>query len=103
MKQFTVILLTLIALTVFSLLIYFGPNIREHFGKRYASADREIFEKSKPFVHGSIENLNRLRLEYQTTENTNHKAAIRLMVVSQTANLDKTQLPLDLQQWVNSL
>lgn len=96
------------ALWIFGLLllgslIYFGPEIREHFGTRYASADREIFENSKPFIHGQIENLSRLRLEYQTTENADHKNAIRLMVVTQTANLDKSQVPYDLQQWINSL
>tara|TARA_R110000851_G_scaffold44701_1_gene109712 strand:- start:543 stop:845 length:303 start_codon:yes stop_codon:yes gene_type:complete len=96
------------ALWIFGLLllggvIYSGPEIREHFGTRYASADREIFENSKPFIHGQIENLSRLRLEYQTTENADHKSAIRLMVVTQTATLDKSQVPYDLQQWINSL
>lgn len=83
--------------------VYFGPEIKQHFGTRFASADREIFENSKPFIHGSVENLNRLRLQYELTENQQHRAAIRNMVVSQTANLDKSQLPYNLQQWVESL
>ena len=82
---------------------YFGPELREHFGTRYASADREIFENSKPFIHGSIENLNRLRMQYQMSENTNHRSAIKTMVMTQTATLDKSQLPYDLQTWINSL
>lgn len=84
-------------------LIYFGPEIKQHFGTRYAEADREIFENSKPFIHGSIENLNRLRMQYQMAENENHRNAIKTMVVTQTATLDKTQLPYDLQQWINTL
>lgn len=84
-------------------LIYFGPEIKQHFGTRYASADREIFENSKPFIHGSIENLNRLRMQYQMSDSDNHKNAIKTMVITQTATLDKTQLPNDLEQWINSL
>ncbi|MFL0802553.1 MAG: hypothetical protein K6L81_02475 [Agarilytica sp.] len=84
-------------------LIYFGPEIKEHFGTRYASADREVFENSKPFIHGTIENLNRLRMQYEMSDNQKHRNAIKTMIVSQTATLDKSQLPYDLQQWVNSL
>jgi len=100
---FKEIALTLIVVLVLSSLIYFGPNIKEHFGKRYASADREIFESSKPFIHGSIENLNRLRMQYQLSESDNHKNAIKLMVLTQTATLDKTQLPEDLRKWIETL
>lgn len=96
-------ILTILALLLVGSLVYFGPDIKQYFGTRYASADREIFENSKPFIHGSVENLNRLRLEYQTAENQNHKDAIRLMVVSQTANLDLNQIPNDLKLWVKSL
>lgn len=85
------------------ILILAGPEIKEYFGTRYASADREIFENSKPFIHGSIENLNRLRMQYELSENSNHKNAIKTMVISQTATLDKSQLPYELQQWIKTL
>jgi hypothetical protein len=97
------IALTVLAAILLVAMIYFGPDIREHFGTRYANADREIFESSKPFIHGSIENLNRLRMQHQMAESDNHRNAIKLMVVTQTATLDKTQLPYDLQQWIKSL
>lgn len=83
--------------------VYFGPEIKQHFGERYADADREIFENSKPFVHGSIENLARLKLQYELSDNQQHKDAIRAMVVTQTATLDKSQLPYELRVWVESL
>ena len=88
--------------TLFALVI-FGPDIKEYFGTRYASADREVFENSKPFIHGSIENLARLKLQYELSENQNHRAAIKQMVITQTATLDKSQLPSELQQWIKSL
>ena len=87
----------------FLFLIWAGPIIYEHFGTRYASADREIFENSKPYIHGSIENLNRLKLEYELAETQAHKDAIRVMVVSQTTNLDMEQVPYHLRTWVESL
>lgn len=40
---------------LFIALIYFGSEIKQHFGKRYANAEREIFENSKPFIHGSTD------------------------------------------------
>ena len=58
-----------------------------NFGTRYANADREIFENSKPFIHGSIENLNRLRLAYQLADNEKHKNAIRVMVYYSNINI----------------
>ena len=96
-------LITMLVIIVLGGLIYFGPDIKQHFGTRYASADREIFENSKPFIHGAIENLNRLRMQHELAENDNHRKAIKTMVITQTATLDKTQLPYDLQQWVKSL
>lgn len=103
MKKLAPIGLAVLVFIVAVLGRYFGPDIYEHFGKRYANADREIFESSKPFIHGSIENLNRLRMQHQMASNDNHRNAIKLMVVSQTATLDRTQLPYDLQTWINSL
>lgn len=96
-------LLAAIVALIVGVLAYFGPDIYEHFGTRYASADREIFENSKPFIHGTVENLARLRLQYETSTNDNHRSAIRTMVITQTATLDKSQLPNDLQMWVDSL
>lgn len=95
--------IVILATTLLAVLIYFGPDIRQHFGTRYASADREIFENSKPFIHGTIENLNRLRMQYELAESDQHKSAIKTMVVTQTATLDKAQIPYDLQQWIKSL
>ena len=96
-------LLAIAGITLIGGLIYFGPDIKDHFGKRYADADREIFEKSKPFIHGSVENLARLKMQYELAENENHKKAIKNMVITQTATLDKSQLPSELQLWIQSL
>ena len=85
------------------LTLLLAAPLYQYLGTRFASADREIFENSKPFTHGMIENLNRLRLEYSLTDNQNHKDAIRLMVVSQVANLDKSKLSQDLQLWIKTL
>ena len=84
-------------------LIFFAPNIKEHFGTRYANADREIFENSKPYVHGTIENLTRLKLQYELSDNASHKQAIKQMVLTQVSNFDRNQLPYELNNWINTL
>lgn len=84
-------------------LIYFGPNLREHFGTRYADADREVFENSKPYIHGTIENLVRLKLEYETADNDSHRKAIKNLVLVQMANIDRNQVPYNINTWVDSL
>ena len=88
---------------IFSSLVYFAPDIRQHFGTRNASADREIFENSKPYIHGTIENIARLKLQYQLSDAPAHKQAIKQMVLTQVANFDRNQLPYELNNWVNSL
>lgn len=82
---------------------YLGVLSYEFFGKEYANADREIFEESKPFIHGSIQNLYRMKLEYETAENEQHRKAIRAAVFAQTSGLDRNHLPVDLQTWMNQL
>lgn len=103
MKNFGVSLVIVGSLLITGTITYFGPEIREHFGTRYRTADRNIFENSGAYVRGSIENLNRLRMEYQMAETENHRNAIRTMVLSQTGGLDTSLLPYDLQQWVNQM
>jgi hypothetical protein len=87
----------------FVLFVLAYPTIYEYFGTRYANASREIFENSKPFLHGQIENLTRMQLEYRLAANEGHRDAIRSMVLTQTATMDKTKLPYELQTWIKSL
>lgn len=83
--------------------IYFGPDMREHFGKRYADADRNIHQQSLSYVRGTIENTERYKLQYELSENEHHRAALRQMVLTGVATVDTTLLPPHLQVWINQL
>lgn len=83
--------------------IVFGPNVYEHFGKRYANADREIHQKSKSFVQGAVEHIQRLKLDYDKTDNKQHKQAIKQLVLVQAATVELHQFPPHLQSWIEQL
>lgn len=82
---------------------FFAPNLYEHFGKRYANADREIFEKNKSYIHGKIENLQRLKFEYELANDEDHKKAIRRMILVEASTIMKADLPYELAVFIGSL
>lgn len=94
-----------IGAVVFGLIaaIAFGPNIYEHFGKRYADADREIHQKSKSFVQGAIEHVQRLKLDYDRADNDQHREALKQLVLVQAVTIELQQFPPHLQSWIEQL
>jgi hypothetical protein len=99
MKIFAII----VALALIVLAIVFGPNIHQHFGQRYADADRNIHQRSKSFVFGAIEHIQRLKIEYDKSINLKHKESIRQMVLLEASNVGIENLPPHLQQWILTL
>ena len=75
----------------------------EFWGTKVENAHRNIFEESKSHVHGTIQNISRLRMEYKTTPNEGHRAALREMILTEVAPFDKTKLPDDLYRFVQEL
>lgn len=96
------IVFVLAALACLFSLIYFGPDLREHFGTRYENANRKIFENNQSHVHGTIKNLTRLRYEYKTAEE-GHKVALREMILLEAAEFGEARLPYELQSFINTL
>jgi hypothetical protein len=85
------------------LIVVCGPCIHEHFGKRYANADREIHQKSLSYVRGAVEHIQRLKLEYDKAENEQHKDSIKQMVLLQASTVELNQFPPHLQSWIVEL
>lgn len=100
MKEIFAIILTFVLIGA---CVCFGPNIHEHFGKRYGDADRHIFERTKSYVHGKIENLHRLRLDYETTEELEHKEALRRIILIESTMIEKEHLPYELDKFIQEL
>jgi hypothetical protein len=84
-------------------LILAGHEVYQYVGSKYANADREIHTKSTSFVQGTIQNVQRYKLEYDTAENEAHRSSIRQIVLIEVSSLDETKLPPHLQEWVKEL
>jgi hypothetical protein len=70
---------------------------------KYEDTKRDVFENTQSYVQGKAAHLTQLRLEYESTESDNRKAALRTMILSEAANVDRTKLPTDLQLFLNRL
>ena len=100
MKELVAISVTVVG---FIGLIIAGPNIYEFMGGRYEEARHNIYKESTAHVHGTIEHLNRLKLEYQTANNDQHKEALRQTILTSMGQTEVHQLPLHLQTFINSI
>ena len=87
---------------VLGLLWYFGPDIYRHMGGRYEESRRNIYEKSSAHVHGNIQHLERLKLEYETADE-GHKAAFRTTILTTFGSMKDDQLPPHLRSFVEQL
>ena len=81
---------------------YFGPDIYKHMGGRYEDSRRSIYENSSAHVHGNIEHLNRLRLEYETAD-SEHKPAMRTMILTSFGSMDDSKWPPHLRSFIEQL
>lgn len=93
--------LVVVALISFFLVVKTVPSVHSWYRQLNQNANQEIFTKSKPFVNGSIQQLVKLKLDYDLAEDSDHKAAILYTAKVQYANLDKSKVPYDIQQWLN--
>jgi len=71
----------------------YGLITLKFFGPKFAEAKREIFEETQSFVHGKASHINRLRLQYESTESATRKAALRTMILQEASVLELENLP----------
>ena len=67
--------------------------------------ETNVYRNSKSFVDGTIRELRKLQTEYLTSENEDHKAALKSRILHAADELDPKWLATkpDLQNFVNSL
>jgi len=85
------------------LIIYFSPNIKQYFGTRFMNAQRNIYEENYSYVRGTIEHIERLKLEYETADNKSHKLALRQTILMTISSFDIKKLPNHLYIFINDL
>lgn len=81
-------------------LIAFDLMAFKFFAPKYEGVRREVFEESKAYRQGVIQELRAIQFEYIKAE-PGHKAALRSIILHRAADIDF--LPEDLQKFVNEL
>lgn len=74
---------------------WLAPNVEE--------VRREVFENSKQYRHGTIQQLDKLRVEYMTIHDDEAKRAIAKMALRMTAEWDMEDLPSDIRYWLEDI
>lgn len=72
------------------------------FGLRYENTRREIFEQSKAYRQGMVQELQNLLFEYEQADE-GHKDALRSMILHRAADVPDDAIPSDLQSTINQL
>lgn len=72
------------------------------FGLRYEQTRREIFEASKAYRQGAVQELQNMRFEYEQASK-DHKQALASIILHRAADYDPEILPTDLRQFIDGL
>ena len=107
MKVFQIVVLAflVLALVYGAGFLATGGNlsIYRYWAPKQANAEREVFVNTNSYIQGKTDYLSRLRFEYQSSKDSDQKAALRTLILSEAANVDNSKLPADLQGFIASL
>jgi hypothetical protein len=74
----------------------------QYFAPRQEAVRRQVFEQTKSYRDGMVQEVRNYRIQYQTASKE-HKAALRSVILQETANFPLEQLPPDQKEWLDSL
>lgn len=72
------------------------------FAPRTEQVRRETFEQSKAYIQGQIQELTNMQFQYEQAS-TDHKAALRSVILRRAADIPEDRLPLGLVQFLQGL
>lgn len=70
---------------------------------KYENAKREVFENTKSYKHGTIRDLQNLMLEYKSSDNEGHRAALRATILHRSVSIDQDKLTPQLRKFLNNI
>jgi hypothetical protein len=73
------------------------------FAPKEAAVQREVFEQSKSYNEGKLQELRKAQLDYAKAATPEQKLAIGSYALHQVAGYDESRLPEDLKQFVQQL
>ena len=74
----------------------------KYFAPKYENARREVFENTKSYNQGTIQELENMQYEY-IKANPNHQDALASIILHRAADFPQDKLPYDLKVFINDL
>lgn len=72
------------------------------FAPKYEATRRQVFEQSKAYNQGMIQELQNMQFEYAQADQA-HKDALASIIIHRAADYDESRLPSDLRDFINKL
>jgi hypothetical protein len=72
------------------------------FAPQMEEARREVFENTKSYQQGTIQNLRRMQEEYVTAD-TQHQGALASIILHTAADFPEADMPADIKAFVSEL
>lgn len=103
MKNVGYVLLVVIALLAVTWIIE-GNNffLYKYFAPRTEAVRRQVFEQSKAYNQGMIQELQNMQFEYIKAD-SEHKKALKGIILHRAADYDVNKMPADLRDFIESL
>lgn len=73
-----------------------------YFAPRQEAVRREVFEQSKAYNQGAIQELQNMEFEYQRAD-AEHRGALASIILHRAADYDQDRLPPDLRRFISQL
>lgn len=75
----------------------------KYFAPKEEQVRREVFEQSKSYNDGMVQELYSMQRDYVMAKNDEQKAALRSVILHRVSSYDQSKLPFDLRQFIASL
>jgi hypothetical protein len=72
------------------------------FAPKYEQARRQVFEQTKSYNQGMIQELQNMQFQYVQADSL-HKLALADVILHRAADFDENKLPADLKQFIQQL
>lgn len=74
------------------------------FAPKYEQTRHDVFKNSQAYTDGKVQELQQYMLDYKKAETSaGHKAALKTVIIRESAKIDWKYLPNDLQVFINGL
>ena len=70
---------------------------------KYENVRREVFENTKSYNQGMVQELQNMQFEYLSNKDENSKQALASIILHRVADFDDSKLPTDLKLFIQNL